>query len=258
MGDKLYASAINYANGPADTTGVELYSTDTSLSNPVVHSLVKNISVAGPGNLCVLNNKLYFSNYSSFSSPGELWVSDGSSSGTSRLAFMNIIEMNTCGNTLYIVRNDPAKGQELSTLDPADNNVLSHDQNVGINSFVVAPQPEHFMKVNNTLLFTADDGTNGVEIWRTCPALSTQLVSKPAVQSSSIYPNPNTGSFTFNLGSEPAQGEILQIFSVEGQIVYSVALHAQTCEINTFGLSPGIYLYRLKSNPESSGYIVIQ
>ena len=115
-----------------DSGGFELWKSDGSLAGTVrVKSLGYTISNgARPADLTVVGQRLFFS---AFDTRGgdELWVSDGTESGTKRLKDINTV---------------PNYSQPYS-----DN---------------TASNPVSLVNLNGTLLFSADDGVHGRELWR--------------------------------------------------------------------------------------------
>lgn len=267
LNGNIYASGINYANGPADTTGVELYKTDTVLSSIPTATLVKNIntsgfSASGPGNLTVLNNRVYFSCYnSSSSSMPSLYYSDGTTAGTQRITDMNVQEMNICDSTLYIVANDSVQGMELRALNPVNNTITYYDQTPGIGNFLSSPHAMYFKPLNGTLLFMADDGNLGTELWRTCnPDFFSGIRSLEKEENVILFPNPFTSSTTLRIRQTPLPEKLeLKLYDALGKMVRSVRVNGSEISINRDELTDGIYFYSLEGakNFRKTGKLII-
>jgi ELWxxDGT repeat protein len=130
-------------------------------------------------NLEVFNNKVYFSANNGVNGR-ELWVSDGTTGGTQLIKNINpgrnsygaprssnpygFIELN---NKLYFTANDRVNGGELWVTNGTENGTkLVVDINPGSESSVY-DYSNGLTEFNNKLLFSADDGVNGTELWVT-------------------------------------------------------------------------------------------
>jgi ELWxxDGT repeat protein len=169
INDKLFFTANDGVNGK------ELWVSDGTESGT---QLVKNIQPnsdsgydgSNPDNLTVFNNKLYFTADNGVSGQ-ELWVSDGTESGTQLVADINSSGQAFPGNfdrfavlndKLYFTADNGINGSELWATDgTASGTQLLKDINPGSNSSV----PLDFAVFNNKLYFTADNGVNGSELW---------------------------------------------------------------------------------------------
>ena len=125
---------------------------------------------SGPREFIEFNGFTYFTAWGGFNG-GELWKSDGTSSGTeivsdifpgagsSSPAFL--IEYD---NALYFSADDGTSGEEVWKSDGSSTGtVLLRDINVGSGD----AYPESFIIFNGYLWFHADDGIHGGELWRT-------------------------------------------------------------------------------------------
>ncbi|MDH7911548.1 ELWxxDGT repeat protein [Winogradskyella sp. SYSU M77433] len=167
-----YNNAIFFrANNGSE--GTELWKTDGTTSGTVMVSDIRNgQSGSNPTAFVVYNGLLYFRANDGFD-PGqhgfELWVSDGTDSGTS--LFMDI---NPNGNSnpqtfyvfdnmLYFVADDGTNGIELWHTDGtmAGTQIVS-DINPNGNSL-----PSYLYAANNELFFTAYTQDSGRELWKT-------------------------------------------------------------------------------------------
>lgn len=125
-----------------------------------------------------VGNKLFFTAVTVNAFNRELWVTDGSSSGTFLLKDIypgsryinnyngpsNFIELN---NKLYFTANDSVYGLELWSTDgtiSGTNRVV--DIHVGLNGSA----PSDLFVFNNKLFFLANNGISGNEIWAYDPA----------------------------------------------------------------------------------------
>ena len=98
----------------------------------------------------------------------ELWKSDGSESGTVRVADIRPgaassfpFDLVTVGNTLYFTANNGSQGYELWKSDGTQaGTVLVKDIHPGSANSV----PGNKINVNGTLFFNANDGSNGTNL----------------------------------------------------------------------------------------------
>lgn len=99
----------------------------------------------------------------------ELFISDGTSSGTSLLVDVNpygnadILFLETIGSTTYFYANDGINGYELWKTDgTSGGTMLVKDINPGPGNSNIQNTAEH----NGLLFFSATNGTSGLEVWR--------------------------------------------------------------------------------------------
>jgi ELWxxDGT repeat protein len=171
--NKLYFSAEDGVNGK------ELWVSDgTTKGTQLVKDILPGENGSYPVSFIVFNNKLYFaaaSNINGSSNGGELWVTDGTSSGTQLVKDIlpgdnnyyytdDPIENFTIFNgKLYFAAEDGVHGKELWVTDGTTAGTqLVADINPGIN----ASYPANFTVVGNELLFTASNGTTGTELFK--------------------------------------------------------------------------------------------
>ena len=100
----------------------------------------------------------------------ELWRSDGTTAGTTRIADINPgaadsspRELTAMGDSVFFTADDGSSGEELWKSDgTAAGTVRVADINPGASGSA----PRYLTRVGNTLLFRADDGSGGGELWR--------------------------------------------------------------------------------------------
>lgn len=102
--------------------------------------------------------------------------------------------------TLYFTANDGTNGLELWRVNPSGIAEMVEDSIAegGINPGASSSTPEFLVNVAGTLYFSADDGTNGTELWRINGSGVAEMV-EDSVPGGGIAP----GSFPFASGSRP-------------------------------------------------------
>jgi ELWxxDGT repeat protein len=134
-------------------------------------SLYGNPRSSYPQNLIVLNNKLYFTAGDGVNG-NELWVTDGTSSGTQLVKDINSGSGYSSSyannfilfdNKLYFVASDGVNGRELWVSDGTTvGTQLVIDLNPGSNG----SDPRNLTVVGNELFFSAGNSTTGTELFK--------------------------------------------------------------------------------------------
>jgi len=167
------------------TAGSQLWISDGTTSGT---QLLKNFPVNAngssvPAGFKVLNNKVYFVVNDSLHG-NELWASDGTASGTQMVIDINTgpgvgsipvsyndYYLTVMNNKLFFAANDGVHGTELWVSDgTAANTQMIKDINTtpdsgSINSPVILNAA--IAAINNQVLFAANDGVHGTELWTT-------------------------------------------------------------------------------------------
>lgn len=162
-----------YFSGSVSSSGAELWKTDGTAANTV---MVKDINpgTAGssPNGFIKFNNKLYFAT----SNPVGFYTSDGTSAGTlpirdEVLGGGNLKSFHAGPTKIYFTSRvykegypETATGTEpwISDGTSAGTGLLKD-----INTTNFPSNPKNFLKIGNTVFFTADDGIHGNELWKT-------------------------------------------------------------------------------------------
>lgn len=172
FGGKLYFKLIT------PNEGAELWSTDGTEANA---SLLKDIysgsSDANPYSLTVFQNKLYFV-AASTNIGSELWVTDGTSEGTHLVKNINTSPFGGSDIDAIIVgpdafyfwaKKNSGEGKELWKSDGTEIGTVQLKE---IRPGLEGGQPDYVYLsnsawLNNQLLFVANDGVSGAELWIT-------------------------------------------------------------------------------------------
>jgi ELWxxDGT repeat protein len=198
------------------TNGPELWRSDGSTAGTYLVANIKPNGVPVDGlnaaPLLQLNDVLYFQNNDGQSGI-ELWRSDGTNSGTYRLADINPGAASSepsglvvLGSRIFFVAADATSGRELWTTDGTSGGTRRvRDANPGPADGAGPP-----MVAGNTLFFTGSDGTHGGEIWR-ATADGTSAAMVVDLNRAQEVGNPGR-----NLGSNP-----IGLFAVGNGIVFS-------------------------------------
>lgn len=121
-------------------------------------------SIGASPMLTNFNGVLYFKSFANYANI--LCKSDGTVAGTIAVSGVNNIGggfLASMGNSLYLSGKNNYDWEPYKSDGTAAGTVLLNDIMVGTSG----SSPMYFTKVNNTMAFIADDGTNGKQIWKT-------------------------------------------------------------------------------------------
>jgi ELWxxDGT repeat protein len=188
---------VSYAGKIFFSDGTSLWSSDgTAAGTTIVKSDAKaNLYGQSEYSTAVVGGKLIFSGYDDVNG-SELWVTDGTAAGTTLLKDLAPGSstaweytqpdssypsgFTVVGSTVFFVASNPQSGRELWKTDgTANGTVLVKDINPGTfqqsqwtengEVQVAVPldsSPWELKKFGTALLFVADDGVNGRELWK--------------------------------------------------------------------------------------------
>ncbi|MBD2438635.1 ELWxxDGT repeat protein [Nostoc sp. FACHB-110] len=126
--------------------------------------IASGVASSNPTNLTALGNTLYFTGNDGVSGI-QLWKSDGTVAGTTRVTNINPGNFNpnnltVFGNKLLFSANDGVNGRELWVYNGTTATPVSN-----INPGSANSDPDNFTVLNNKVFFSANNGTNGNELW---------------------------------------------------------------------------------------------
>ncbi len=212
FGDKLYFSADD------GTNGYELWQLDSTDQASLVQDINTGSEGSYPLNFTEFGDKLYFSAKDG-TNDRKLWQLESSGQAflvqDIRLGSLNYNPYNFTefGDKLYFSADDGTNGYELWQLDSTGQASLVQNINTGSfypdGSFPYGSDPRNFTEFGDKLYFSADDGTNGYELWHldsTGQAFLVQDINPGSFQdinpdsegySGTLYPNSsNPHNFT--------------------------------------------------------------
>jgi ELWxxDGT repeat protein len=211
--------------------GTELWKSDGTAAGTV---RVQHFQAGVPDfveNLTYANGYLFFA---ASDGPNEdlmaLDAHPGKGNAISKLAtFTNTpTNLTAVASTLFFTANDGVNGQELWQAVPqaaggfAVNLVRRTDGHV-INQNSAGSFPQHLTAVVDTLFFSADDGVNGQELWRTVPVPGGSFAAELVRQTNGNDINPGPA------GSDPAD-----LVNVNGRLFFSADDGVNGRELWTF------------------------
>ncbi|WP_375327632.1 ELWxxDGT repeat protein [Microcystis sp. BLCC-F210] len=231
VGNTLFFTADNGANGR------ELWKSDGTAAGTV---LVKDIGLGSsyfpPSYLTAVGNTLFFRAFDGVNGQ-ELWKSDGTAAGTVLVKDIRpgpggsldfFTQMTAVGNTLFFTAFDSVNGTELWKSDgTAAGTVLVKDINPGYDNPFSGLNPQNLTAVGNTLFFTADDGVNGRELWKSDGTeAGTILVGdiRPGSSSSDPQNLRVVGSTLYFTADDGVNGR--ELWAVSGPAVPTLAIAA--------------------------------
>jgi ELWxxDGT repeat protein len=186
-----------------DGNKTRLWKSDGSSSGTVDIAVVnERTSGLAPSSMVNINGSLYFNGNGI--SGEELWKSDGTATGTVLVKdFTPGTKLSTpkylanINGKLYFSADDGVNGREIWVSSGTAENTnmirdIGKDRYTG--SSFTSSDPKEFTNVNGVVFFTANDGTNGTELWKTDgtetgTVMVKNIASDPSGSSSSSSPS---------------------------------------------------------------------
>ncbi len=152
-----------------DANGKELWiSNGTESGTKLLKDILGGSEGSDPANLVNSKGFLYFTAIDSTTQRG-LWVSDGTNSGTQKIIDLELpdygVGLTDINGSLYLSAIHPSWGEEpyMSNGTAEGTRAMANVNPSGGSS------PSNFFAYKDEIYFTADDGTNGSELWKLDP-----------------------------------------------------------------------------------------
>ncbi|MHC1730599.1 MAG: ELWxxDGT repeat protein [Bacteroidales bacterium] len=246
VGDKLFFS------GSTASFGDELCVYTGEVYAPGITYMVKNINPSGDGNLggfiTAFKDRLIFS-AGDATTGVELWVSDGTESGTKLIRDIypgpvssGIVSPVIIGDTLYFSADDGTGGELWRLINPdGQPEKFTNITDGG------AWGPE-LVRIGKTFIFSASNKATGTELWKMTVSGSTATESlESAAIALKVFPNPAFRTFTVEIPeciSLPCEMSICSMTGAPLEI-WKVTDRMVTVELEENSeLHPGLYIIK--------------
>ncbi|MFT5164967.1 MAG: ELWxxDGT repeat protein [Saprospiraceae bacterium] len=151
--------------------GKEVWKSDgTGAGTILIKDVFPGASSSFPEGLTTVGDKVYFIADDGLNGK-EVWRTDGTTSGTALTADIypgaghpEVRDLNAAGDYLFFVADNGTDGEELFRSDA--NAVTPLSELVEIFPDTFGSTPTDFMVLNGDLIFNANNGLNGFEIWK--------------------------------------------------------------------------------------------
>lgn len=244
--------------GDDGTNGLELWKSDGTAGGTV---MVKDINQSlypgtSPAYLTNVGGTLFFTAYDSTNGT-ELWKSDGTDAGTVLVKDINQGEVGSnpiwltaIGGKLYFAADDGTYGYQLFVSDGTvggTSSLKTINLTVSKNAFDPYTNPM-FTEMNGVAFFVADDGSTGMELWKSdgTPAGTMQVKDiNPGATSSSITNLLSSNGTLYFVANDGASGaELWQSDGTAAGTVMAADVLAGSSGSNpTFMVTNGLYLH---------------
>ncbi|NJR58869.1 MAG: hypothetical protein HC769_08415 [Cyanobacteria bacterium CRU_2_1] len=180
------ADTIDTSSNPVGEELVRIVNPASSTTAELVSNITPDAGSSDIAGLVALDGtgRLAFITIDPADNLSKVWVTDGTDAGTRAITLTgNITEYNpsptqlaAVGGTIFFAADTPTEGRELWKYDTDATNTLAtlvgdiNTTDDPSNPDVVPnSNPGSFAVANDTLLFTADDGVDGIELWSVLP-----------------------------------------------------------------------------------------
>lgn len=232
IGDVAYFAATDTDHGR------ELWITDgTADGTELLKDIYSGTTSSYPGNLTEFNGELFFVADDGVNG-AELWKSDGTTEGTVMVADLTPGEgyqypygdgpyqslpnnLTVSNGKLFFCAEDPTYGNELWVSDGTEagtvrvKDIYEGTYTDSYGTYPNSSDPQNMVDVNGTLFFTADDGTNGRELWKTDGTESGTVMVKDIYSGTSA-----SYSYYYYYGQVPNASSPEQLTAFDGQLFF--------------------------------------
>jgi len=248
----LFGSKIYFAGYDIDAF-MQLWSTDGTTAGTVVVKTdytPRTYSGFSTATLAVFNNKLYLGGYDSLTRTTQLWVTDGTTAGTTKVTnstkTFSPSRLYAFGNRLIMTGLDTISNrEELFASDGTQEGTICPTPPSTAEYLPFYPWKE-WVPFNNALYFTAC-----YTFWsdyQLCRYTETPFgIESQAAEKLSVYPNPTTGSFKVVLPLSASITDI-EVYTSSGALLYKHETSDAISKIDLGNQPPGIYILKVISN----------
>jgi ELWxxDGT repeat protein len=222
-----------------------------STDGSVAGTSVLKANMSYPTNFYEYKSKVYFASKNDNSIGTELWVTDGTDTGTSMVKDLDTAsnvstwpkDFYEYRNKLYFTATGPNSGRDLWMTDGTTTGTTKVPILGATNNNGWPDNPFRPIAFGGGLYFTAEFNNKGSELWRIGIPAGINTMNTTS-HDFTLYPNPGSGSFTIDLGVDFINVS-LEIKDIQGKIIQS-AEYTKTNKINYAieGVS-GIYFITL-------------
>lgn len=175
-----------YFAATSGATGTELWKSDaTGLNQQLVRDIVPGTGGSNPAGFITVNGVLYFATNTA------LYRSNGTAAGTTvvKSFFASPRQLTNVNGTIFFTVAGGSKGFQLwRSNGTAAGTILLREYAPNSNSGPVNG-PGSLTNLNGTLYFAANDGTTGVELWKSNGTVAGTVLVKDIFPGSSTDPN---------------------------------------------------------------------
>ena len=259
-----------YFSGNNSEQNYELWVTDgTATGTQLVADIWPGPIGGNPASITSFNGKLYMS-----ATDGdiglngyEVWVSDGTQSGTHILAYLapsieSLYPSNftVYKNTLFFTGNQSVTDRQLYKTDGTRAGTSLISPPGGINHSPLSSASTLFL-YNSALYFSASFNDIGDELWeiKETPPDPGSVSNVKNSPSFSVFPNPAEGSFTITGYSHFATQGSVRVYDVTGKTIYTQDLQPNSTVVSPTNITPGVYMVELQTDKgKSTTQLIVQ
>jgi ELWxxDGT repeat protein len=202
-----YPSNLTNVNGTLYFTASDGQGTELWTGDGIPADTVSLTGAVNPGNLTNLNGTLYF-----IAQGNQLWSSNGTTSSTVKVTSLaGANDLTNVNGELYFAGNDGTHGTELwrsngtaagttmvKDINPGSSLTYYYSGAYGSYSRTVVTEgsyPSNLTNVNGRLYFTANDGTDGTELWTSDGTTTGTTLVQDINPGSTSYTSYSTGGY---------------------------------------------------------------